>query len=82
MQLWIWYPTLRKTTPHLRSRLGGDASAAKTLVNVVPTLAPKVNGYILSRDKTPMPTRGVNAEVNTEEDCNSVVISAPRAMLT
>ncbi len=67
---------------HLFSRCGGDASAANTLVNVVPTLAPRVKGYILSSERTPIPTSGVKAEVKTDDDWSSMVSRAPAAMPT
>lgn len=42
------------------------AMAARIPVPVVPMLAPSVNGNILSSLIIPIPTNGVNAEVNTE----------------
>ena len=48
------------------------ANAARILVNVVPTLAPNVSGYIRSNDSTPTATNGVNADVTILDDwtCN------------
>ena len=54
-----------------------DASRA---VQVVPMLLPKVRGNILSSEITPIPTRGVNAEVNTLLLCTSIVIPIPTTM--
>ena len=50
----------------------------KIAVIVVPILAPKVNGSICSSRSTPIPTRGVKAEVVIEEDWTTMVIAAPR----
>eukprot|EP00438_Fugacium_kawagutii_P034277 Skav205206 [mRNA] locus=scaffold376:161529:161774:- [translate_table: standard] len=56
------------------------ASAANIEVNVVPMLAPSVIGNILCTGKTPMPTRGVKAEVVTELDCTMMVMTKPSKM--
>ena len=40
--------------------------AAKIAVMVVPKFAPSVSGYIRSTVIRPIPTNGVNADVNTE----------------
>ena len=53
------------------------ANAARTEVIVVPMLAPRVMGNILCTGRTPMPTRGVNADVVTELDCTRIVIKKP-----
>lgn len=42
------------------------ARAAIRPVAVVPMLAPRVSGYIRSRDMIPIPTRGVIADVKME----------------
>ena len=41
---------------------------ASNPVHVVPILAPSVIGYICSNDTIPNPTKGVSAEVVTDED--------------
>jgi hypothetical protein len=46
-------------------------------VVVVPILEPNVNGYILSRDITPMPANGVRAEVNIELLWTKIVRTHP-----
>lgn len=46
-------------------------------VVVVPMLDPSVNGYIRSRDITPMPAKGVSADVNMELLWTRIVIIQP-----
>ena len=50
------------------------------LVKVVPMLAPRVMGSILATGKTPMPTKGVRAEVVTELDWTMMVMPKPTKM--
>lgn len=53
------------------------AREANIAVTHVPMFDPSVKGSIPSSDKTPTPTNGVNADVTTEEDCNTIVIPVP-----
>ena len=56
------------------------AKAARMEVQVAPMLAPRVMGNILCTGRTPMPTRGVKADVVTELDCTMMVITRPSNM--
>ena len=58
-----WHSAICKATGSLSL---DAANAARIPVPVVPMLAPRVNGNILSSLIIPIPTRGVNADVNTE----------------
>ena len=42
---------------------------------------PRVNGYALSKVRTPAPTKGVTVAVNTEEDCTKNVTIAPKTII-
>ena len=46
-------------------------------MNVVPILAPRVRGYILSIVTTPTPTNGVSADVKMLEEFSNMVNIAP-----
>ncbi|CAG0922127.1 unnamed protein product [Notodromas monacha] len=59
---------------------GPAARAARTAVDVVPTLEPRHRGYMRSRVTRPMPANGVRAEVKTELDWTRKVMMAPNAM--
>lgn len=58
------------------------AKAARIEVVVVPMLAPRVIGYILSRPITPTPTKGVRADVKIELDCTRKVNPVPTRIAT
>ena len=48
----------------------------------LPKFDPRVKGYTLSTEITPIPTRGVKVAVNTEEDCTTNVKIAPDNIAT
>lgn len=54
-----------------------DTMAAMIAVMVVPILAPNDKGYICSRRRTPIPTKGVKADVVIDEDWTRMVIPHP-----
>jgi hypothetical protein len=49
---------------------------AKSPVTAVPILAQRVNGSICSRQRAPIPMKGVSAEVVIDELCTRIVIAA------
>ena len=49
---------------------------------LIPKLDPRVSGYTLSTEMTPIPTNGVRVAVKTEEDCTRNVKMAPANMAT
>ena len=57
-----------------------SADAVSTPVMHVPMLAPSTTGYMRSIVMTPMPTRGVRAEVVIEEDWTQMVSPSPTAI--
>ncbi|KAK2717522.1 hypothetical protein QYM36_006341, partial [Artemia franciscana] len=57
--------------------LAGAANAAIKDVVVVPMFEPRVSGYTRSTVITPTPTRGVRADVKTEDDWTRKVKNAP-----
>lgn len=56
------------------------ARAARRPVVVVPILEPSVRGYMRSREMTPMPAKGVRADVKMELLCTRMVMMQPMKM--